>query len=97
MTALTRTSSNCKRQTHQTITAKRVQLKKKYWSWVSEYSGTRSSKTNSKEEHNAPTPTQGRIEVTCIYIYTHILTTETGSFLIKKILAPDDGHIGRNM
>jgi hypothetical protein len=26
-----------------------------------------------------------------------ILTTEDRNFLIKKILTPDDGHIGRNM
>jgi hypothetical protein len=27
----------------------------------------------------------------------YILTTEDSSFLIKKILTPDDGRIGRNM
>jgi hypothetical protein len=51
-------------------------------------------KTHSKEEHNAPTPTHKRIEETCIYT---LLTTEDSSFLIKKFLTLDDGHIGRNM
>jgi hypothetical protein len=27
----------------------------------------------------------------------YILKTEDSSFLIKRILTPDDGHIGRNM
>jgi hypothetical protein len=30
-------------------------------------------------------------------LHIYILTAEDSSFLIKKILTPDDGHIGQNM
>jgi hypothetical protein len=49
-------------------------------------------KTHSKGEHNAPTPTHKPIER-----HVNILTTEESNFLIKNILTPDDGHLGRNL
>jgi hypothetical protein len=47
------------------------------------------SKTHSKEEHKSASKEP-------VYIY-RIYTTEESNFFIKKILTPDDGHIGRNM
>jgi hypothetical protein len=59
------------------------------------YTGKKTrSKTHSKEEHNAPTPTHKRSERTCIYTR---INKRGQQFSRQKKLTPDDGHIGRNI
>jgi hypothetical protein len=70
----------------------------------------RTQRTNSntqahQEQDTQQNTRQGRTQRTNSNTHAHrretpaytILTTEDSSLLIKKILTPDDGHIGRNM
>jgi hypothetical protein len=55
------------------------------------------SGTRHTEKHTARKNTMYQLQHTSAWKGTaFILTTEDSSFLIKKILTPDDGHIGQN-